>query len=384
MLRDRSGRGRLRRPIVAAVGLALLAQSGGVQAGLQERLEAARKKVKAIERELVGARAREEAIRREIQSLTRQIAQAYAQKQVISGHIKETRSSVEESTREIASLQERLNERARAAYIQGPAGVVEVVLEADSLTDLSDRVAFIDMLTQADASLATGIDTERGQLERFEGSLRKLRREQNRLLESLNEKNEQLQDRFAAQAAVKEEIEAKLAEAKRVVKDLEKKYQRQLLAAIAAQSFGGRPAPNVDGRPGPFFACPVDRPRSYIDDFGYPRPGGRSHQGNDILAPQGTPIRAPFDGTARESSNSLGGLSVHVYAPNGDYVYNAHLSRYAGVSGRVRAGQIIGYVGDTGNARGGPYHNHFEYHPGGGSAVSPYHYLNEVCGIGGG
>jgi murein DD-endopeptidase MepM/ murein hydrolase activator NlpD len=81
----------------------------------------------------------------------------------------------------------------------------------------------------------------------------------------------------------------------------------------------------------------------------------------------------------------LGGLYVYVDADaNADYVYNAHLSRFAGVNGQhVTKGQLIGYVGQTGNAASTPPHNHFEYHPGGGSAVSPYLYLNEVCGISG-
>jgi murein DD-endopeptidase MepM/ murein hydrolase activator NlpD len=268
--------------------------------------------------------------------------------------------------------------------MQGPAEVVQVVLEADTITDLTDRVTFIDYFNKADANLAVGIDTERQQLERFKGTLSDLRKQQKRLIRQLKQQSDQLQERWKAQAAVAAEIQGKLDEAKEVVKDLEAKWQRQLLASLAAQG-GGRPPPDIDGKPGPFFACPVDRPRSYIDDFGYPRSGGRTHQGNDILAPKGTRIRAPFDGRAVEGSNSLGGLSVHVYGgPRGDYVYNAHLSRYAGVSGHVRAGQVIGYVGDTGNARGGPYHDHFEYHPGGGSAISPYHYLNEVCGVGGG
>ncbi|HEX2088998.1 MAG TPA: peptidoglycan DD-metalloendopeptidase family protein [Actinomycetota bacterium] len=126
-----------------------------------------------------------------------------------------------------------------------------------------------------------------------------------------------------------------------------------------------------------FHVCPVDQPRAYTDDFGAPRSGGRTHQGNDIFAPHGTPIRAPFPGTASQASNGLGGIAVKVYGEKG-YVYNAHLSRI-GTLGNVSAGTIIGYVGNTGNARGTSPHNHFEWHPGNGSAVSPYSYLNEVC-----
>ncbi|HYH28728.1 MAG TPA: peptidoglycan DD-metalloendopeptidase family protein [Actinomycetota bacterium] len=355
----------------------------GVQAqSIREKLEAARKQLKAIERRLDGIVAQQRALQNEVTSLTTQIAQAYAQKQVIQGHIQETNGEVTETEQEVDVLQRRLNDRARDAYIRGPADVVEVVLEADSLVDLSDRVAFIDVLNQADAALATGVDRERQHLEEFKADLVGLRKEQQRLLKKLRRQTRRLQNRQRALAGVKESIEAEKVKAKKVVEELEIKWQRELLARIAKQT-GGTVPPNIDGKPGPFYACPVDAPRSYINDFGYPRSGGRTHQGNDIFAPRGTPIRAPFDGRAEEGSNGLGGLSVHVYGAQG-YVYNAHLSRYAGVSGHVNAGDIIGYVGDTGNARGTSPHDHFEWHPGGGSAITPYHYLNEVCGVNGG
>jgi murein DD-endopeptidase MepM/ murein hydrolase activator NlpD len=125
-----------------------------------------------------------------------------------------------------------------------------------------------------------------------------------------------------------------------------------------------------------FEVCPVDRPRHYVDTFGAPRAGHR-HQGNDIMAPHGTPIRAPFDGRTKKSISGPGGLGVYVYGKRG-FVFNAHLSRL-GKLGKVRAGDIVGYVGNTGNARGGSPHDHFEWHPRGGGAVSPYRFLNQAC-----
>jgi murein DD-endopeptidase MepM/ murein hydrolase activator NlpD len=122
--------------------------------------------------------------------------------------------------------------------------------------------------------------------------------------------------------------------------------------------------------------CPVDPPRHYIDDFGAPRAGHR-HQGNDIMAPRGSPIRAPFDGTAKVSSSWAGGLGVYVHGKRG-FVFNAHLSRL-GKLGKVKAGDVIGYVGNSGNASGGSTHDHFEWHPGGGNAVDPFRLLNAVC-----
>lgn len=131
----------------------------------------------------------------------------------------------------------------------------------------------------------------------------------------------------------------------------------------------------VKGR-GPFrtFPLPAWANYSYIDSWGAPRPGGRTHQGTDIIAPMGTPVLATFPGRAVVATNTLGGLAAKVYGPRG-YTYNAHFARF-GKIGPVKTGDVIGYVGATGNA-GGP-HLHFEWHPGNGAAVNPYPYLRAV------
>jgi murein DD-endopeptidase MepM/ murein hydrolase activator NlpD len=126
--------------------------------------------------------------------------------------------------------------------------------------------------------------------------------------------------------------------------------------------------------------CPVDGPHDVTNNFGVivqKRPGvpRHIHQGNDIMASTGTPIVAPFDGNAVAVPNTLGGQAVNIYGADG-FVYNAHLSAY-GKLGQVKTGDVIGYVGSTGDA-GGP-HDHFEWHPGNGAAVDPYPYLMAVC-----
>ncbi|MDP8955549.1 MAG: M23 family metallopeptidase [Actinomycetota bacterium] len=130
---------------------------------------------------------------------------------------------------------------------------------------------------------------------------------------------------------------------------------------------------------GPFVICPVQAKGYYSNDFGAPRYAGgyHPHEGNDIFADFGSPIVAPFDGRAETAANRLGGLAVKVFGRDG-YVYNAHLIAY-GKMGEVKAGTVIGYVGNTGDAIGGPPHNHFEWHPKNGRAVNPYPYLQQVC-----
>lgn len=130
-------------------------------------------------------------------------------------------------------------------------------------------------------------------------------------------------------------------------------------------------------------ACPVAQPNRWADTWGAPRSGGRTHKGADIFAAAGAANYATQTGVVRFTSSTLGGISLWVTAPSGDRFYYAHLSGYAAglTSGdTVTVGEVVGYVGRTGNARHTPAHTHFEVHPGGGPAVNPTAYLTAVCG----
>jgi len=121
---------------------------------------------------------------------------------------------------------------------------------------------------------------------------------------------------------------------------------------------------------------------SFSDSYGEPRSGGRAHRGVDMIAARGTPIVAIYSGTIRRFSNSsLGGLSIYFVSDSGDMFYYAHLDSFADVSAgqHVEQGQVIGYNGSTGNAPDWLPHLHFEWHPGGGSAVNPYQLVRSLC-----
>jgi murein DD-endopeptidase MepM/ murein hydrolase activator NlpD len=224
-----------------------------------------------------------------------------------------------------------------------------------------------------------------------------------RAIESDRLENESVAAAVAAQQREKarqlSEVERRMAESAR---NAAPTLGVQPPAAVTADSFDGTTTGNIGasggeaggrtggGGPGTnpraagegyidAIICPVLGGSAYGDSWGAPRSGGRRHQGVDMLAPTGTPLQAVVSGTVNQTTNPLGGIALQLFGDNGNRYYYAHLSAYEGVSGRVEQAQVIGYIGDSGNATGIP-HLHFEIHPGGGVPVNPYlSVLNAGC-----
>ena len=132
----------------------------------------------------------------------------------------------------------------------------------------------------------------------------------------------------------------------------------------------------IPGSSGSAARCPVPGSR-FINGWGFARSGGRSHAGIDLFAPMGTPVYAPASGWVDIATGSIGGLQFRLTDANGTLWFGSHLSKF-GKSGQVSAGDVIGYVGDSGNAKGSNPHLHFEVHPSG-QAVNPYPFLRSAC-----
>ena len=121
---------------------------------------------------------------------------------------------------------------------------------------------------------------------------------------------------------------------------------------------------------------------SFSDSWHAPRPGNRLHIGVDIVGPKGLALYAVVDGTITKmygADSSLSGNALRLTGADKTYFFYAHLDSFAPgitVGSTVRAGQIIGYMGSTGNS--GVNHLHFEVHPGGGDAINPYPVVKAV------
>ena len=114
--------------------------------------------------------------------------------------------------------------------------------------------------------------------------------------------------------------------------------------------------------------CPAAGAK-FMNDWGFFRSDTGLHQGNDMMAKRGTPIVAPVSGTVTQGVGTIGGNYFRLIGADGTMYYGAHLNSF-GKKGKVKAGDVLGTVGNTGDADGGPTHLHFEIHPAGGAAVN--------------
>lgn len=317
--------------------------------------------------ELRAARQRLTVVQSELDRLAQQYSAAQTRYALTQDRIDQVQARIGRVRARMARIQGALGARAREAYESGGLSTVELLLSSASFSQFSDRVEYLGSLAKGDSDLLLQASVTGEQLRRAQGDLSDLSGKQAATITALSRQ--------------KADIARKLEEARILETRLADRLARERAAAAAAARAKQEAAARAIGGAG-IQACPVGQPRVYSDDFGVPRPGGRRHQGIDLLAPLGTPIYAAQSGRFEQNYNDLGGTSALVYGDTGDYTYYAHMSSYAGVpnGAHVAAGTVIGHVGNSGDARGGPYHLHFEYHPGGGSAVDPYRLLKAVCG----
>jgi murein DD-endopeptidase MepM/ murein hydrolase activator NlpD len=336
--------------ILAAVLVAAFVQPA---IAVDKELKETRQELRETKRRIRARAERTRAIQRKLNRLATRISrnEGVIVRTQHKMHVLAERIDAQEPV--LRQLEAELAAQAREAYITGGSGAPLIYLfTATSAAEMASRLSLLDEVSRRDSLLADKVlelqerlANQRAQYARYLGLLRVSRQELKEDQREMNEVLRHSREMFQRLQAHKEAVLYQLSRIR------------------------------------PFLVCPVGNPHAIADDFGIwvHRPknwgGDHVHQGNDIMAPGGTPIYAPFDGVAVNATNHIGGNAVKVFGKYG-YVYNAHLSRF-GKLGQVQTGDIVGYVGATGNT--GANHDHFEWHPGNGSAVDPHPFLMKVC-----
>ena len=314
--------------------------------------------------------------RNEAQAL---VAGLYADRDVIAGRVARLQDQIAERYEELDVLRQAVVDWAVESYMTAETEISGLVLRTKSLDELVTSQEFINAIT---TERVAAVDRWRLILAQTEVMEQQLVEEETELLI--------LEIRAEQQAGI---LAAATDEALYASRQLEGECsrlyrQRQAELARARALEAARragPAAGVGPDLTPGFICPLDpAATSFINDWGFPRSGGRTHRGNDLFAPRGQPIYAVGNGTVLLTQGGRGGTGLWLAADHGVDYYYAHLDGYASgmASGvRVSRGQVVGYNGNTGNARTTPPHLHFQLHPRGrtSSPVNPYPTLVRAC-----
>ena len=289
--------------------------------------------------------ARADAARVRVDDLHRQLDDIDARILALTDEERQAVKRVEES-------QNVLAERAVDAYIRGNYGDLTATLAAEDPNEASRNEAMMESILEADHDAV--------------GDYRSARREVSSELVDLGDE--------------RVEVSGDLVQAK----DWDKAMRTDVRdARVQLLAFEAGSEIFVTG-----MHFPVDDPHDYIDSWQAPRSGGRQHQGIDIFATAGTNLFAVERGVITNmGNNSLGGIKLWLYGESGTTYYYAHLLRFApGIREGmvVDAGDVVGFVGNTGNAATTPSHLHFEIHPNNGPAVNPTPLLRVVDALDGG
>jgi peptidoglycan LD-endopeptidase LytH len=364
----------VRRVLLAAVAVVLVMPPSASGAA-SDPLAAAVARVTAAERADNEATARYDAAQARYYELQQQ--------QVTSQRSIDTLSAQQRHLAELGRL------RALVAYKRGSLLFDAVLGNGADVMDAARRARMLDDVDAQGDQVMDRLEAVTSELHDRQSTLRTEIADARTALGSMKSEEQAAERALAEAGRAENDLRAHLAAEKRM------QELSTILTAARAQSraAANASAPSRDsGRSGGSgsagqiivhgtWVCPVQGPVSFTDTFGSPRSGGRSHKGNDLFAPVGTPLVAVTNGSVFFQADPLGGDAAYVNGNDGNTYYYAHLNDYVGGARSVTAGELIGHVGNTGNAGSDPPQLHFEIRPGGpnGRAIDPYPTLAAHC-----
>ena len=367
----------LRRSLHVVLLVGLLATVALVDPGPSEAVTKA--EVDEACAEYRGAKERLDEAIEERDAAQARYAGIYADREVTSDRADRLRDQIVERKGELEELHDEVVEWAVEAYMAADTEISGIVMRTRSLDQLITGQEFLKVIT---TERVAAVDRLMIIVSETEVMQRELDQETTHLLVLEAEAHRLAQILAGATDEALDAARELKGECRRLYEIRQAELARARAIAAARRSGG---AGGVSAAVTPGFVCPMNpRALSFINDWGFPRSGGRKHRGNDLFAPRRQPVKAVSNGTVLVTSGGLGGKGIWLSADHGVDYYYAHLDGYAagiGTGVRVARGQVIAYNGNTGNAYGGAPHLHFQLHPNGRtrSPVNPYPTLSRVC-----
>lgn len=355
---------------------------------IQAQINAVRSKYNANYDQMSDIVARKEAIDQEIALLNTKLENINAQISAYSQFIADIQDELDVSEETLQQLSDQYRERVRAMEEQGGLTYWQVIFQANSFTDLLDRLAIVEEISAADqrhlqemriaADLVEAnrlnlsaekrqLESTREELAATQAELEEKRGESDGLLIELEAKQEEYQAMLDESEALQDELMDQIAKKEA---ELSKAKYNENLKKLALQ--GQNPPSNAS------WMTPVSG-YTITSAFGmrlHPVLGyNRMHNGIDMACSQGTPIYATRAGTVTTASYQAGGAGYYVSINHGDGFSSIymHMTNYVVSSGQsVSQGQLIGYVGSTGISTGPHLHFGISY---AGTYVNPLAYI---------
>jgi murein DD-endopeptidase MepM/ murein hydrolase activator NlpD len=327
-------------------------------------------------------------IQAELDAATVRIEQLRTQEDELVVRLDQVDIEIEDLERAKSRLEKKVVAAAQNIYRAGGLETLEVLLTAQNFADLSMRATVLERISERDATAFVEYERTDEELTSLRAELIAKKEELASTRSELDDRSEELQAKFEQVAdeyndlkkkiAAAEARRAAAARARREAADRQSQEQRPQDRAAPSPAVAPQSSPVPVAASGK--SCPVAGPNSFIDSWGFPRSGGRTHEGTDIMAAFGTPVVAIVTGTITYAGyGSSAGNWLQLSGDDGNGYWYMHNQENLVSGGRVTVGQQIATVGNTGNASGGPPHVHFEYHPGRGAPVNPYSLLASIC-----
>lgn len=344
--------------------------------------------------DLDAARAEINAISADLEDQTAELDEVIDQQFIYEQQITRIRQDIASRDREIALAALKARDQARSMYVSA-GGDFQAAVSPEAITRLGTKTAYLEAVIDLDLDVANQLELLQGDRANLQRQIEKLVAEQEDLAADMEALAAAIFDQLAAAddryQTLNDQWQKEEAERRRRAEEERRRRAAAAAASTAAASASAASTAAASASTGNASSayvdpsgrtCPVAGANTFSDTWGAPRSGGtRRHTGIDMVAATGTPLVAMENGYIWSPNwHWAGGIGLYVRGDSGDIYYYAHLSRYAdGLfdGQRVGVGQVVGYVGQTGNATLPILH--LGYQPGGGPLTNAYQLLVKLC-----